>query len=592
MNQRGLRCARRSILCFLYLCLLATLAAGCDGTPGDNAAIAEPSPSMIRPSPTIILQPVQSQFADLWQKMREKRKAALATLPGYDAFPANATTWHDYAQRAFDDLLTHDDCWFDEPSTGIRGFRPYVKGTDGWGGVSRTRRITELMAEMDVVWPMYRYLQLHPDEESQVQVDEFIAELPKYYSASVQQSTNRPGETKHDSWYFMENSVLKYGHLYLISGNEVLQEPYFGSLGSAIDMAHNFDYLFPQFVNLQKQKADGYNTHNYSTAGLLAYSLIHAYQLTGDLYFLQEAEQALVSMVADAAPLDILYEPQELAAAAAAAAHMTRYAAEIGSTTDFADLASNYFYAQAWMIYYDGGKTDLPGFEAQRSDWLPKTWRDGLHSPYYNPVEAGGINAPAFKENFEAVLFWGDYLRFMYGRPGFDPVEPLKVLNLNRIKNFCFFSPNIPDEWERDFGPVSLQYVPYEDVDYYAVREYEDGSVREKAGYNGKQIYGAGETLWAYLAFEALGEASDRNALILNLNLFDREYPPAPAERAYVVLNPYPKERTLAFRLLHLSEPYALYADGQNVGDFQPGDAFEITLPALGSAFLTVETRS
>ena len=157
--------------------------------------------------------------------------------------------------------------------------------------------------------------------------------------------------------------------------------------------------------------------------------------------------------------------------------------------------------------------------------------------------------------------------------------------------NFHFFSPNIPDEWERGFGPVSLQYIPYEDIDYYAVREYEDGSAREKAGYNGKEIYGAGETLWAYLAFEALGEASDRNALILNLNLFDREYPPAPSDRAYIVFNPYPEERALAFTLLHLSELYALYAGGENLGDLQPDEAFEITLPALGSAFLTLETR-
>jgi hypothetical protein len=241
------------------------------------------------------------------------------------------------------------------------------------------------------------------------------------------------------------------------------------------------------------------------------------------------------------------------------------------------------------MIYYDGGQIDLPGFRKQRSDWLPQTWRDGLHSPYYNPVESGGINAPAFKEDFEAVLFWTDYLRYLYGTPGFDPTEPLKVLNLNRIKNFYFFSPNIPDEWERDFGPTSLQYIPYEDIDYYAVREYEDSSVREKAGYNGKQIYGAGETLWAYLAFESLGQAVDPNALILNLNLFDKTYPPAPEDRVFIVFNPYPEERTLAFTLLHLTQPYTIHADGEMVGDFEQGDAFEITLPALGSALIILE---
>ena len=275
--------------------------------------------------------------------------------------------------------------------------------------------------------------------------------------------------------------------------------------------------------------------------------------------------------------------------AAAAAAQMTRYAAEIDSATDFADLAAHYFYAQTWMVYYDGGQSDLPGFRLQRSDWLPKTWRDGLHAPYYNPVEFGGINAPAFKESFEAVLFWVDYLRYLHGTPGLDPVAPLKVLNLTRIKNFYHFSPNIPDEWERDFGPASLQYIPYEDIDYYAVRDYEDYSVRKKAGYNGKQIYGAGETLWAYLAFEALGDAADRNSMILNLNLFDQAYPPAPEDLTYIVFNPYPDEKTLAFTLLHLVEPYSLSADGQEHGDFEPGDSFEITLPALGSALITLE---
>ena len=473
--------------------------------------------------------------ATAWEKAIQERKAALAQLPGLEPFPANATTWRDYAQHTFDELLIEDDCWFDEPDTGIRGFRPYVKGTDGWGGVLRIRTITELMAEMDVLWPMYRYLQLHPDPEAQAVVNEFIGELPKYYNASARQSTNRPGESGHDSWYFMENAVLKYGHLYLISGAQELREPYFGSLGSALDMAHNFDYLFPQFVSLEKEKASGYNTHNYSTAGLMAYSLVYAYELTRDVQYLKEAEQALLTMFAKAAPLNLIYEPQELAAAAAAAAHLNRYAAKLDSATNWAKLAQGFFYAETLMMYSEGGKSALPRFQPQRSDWLPETWRDGLFVPYYNPVESGGINAPAFKENLEAVIFWADYLRYLYGTPGFDPAEPLKVLNLNRIKNFYFFSPNIPDEWERDFGPTSLQYIPYEDIDYYGTRNGENGTVTKKAGFNGKEIYGAGEVLWAYLAFEAMGEAADRNALILNLNLFDRRYPPSLESRAYIV---------------------------------------------------------
>jgi hypothetical protein len=435
---------------------------------------------------------------------------------------------------------------------------------------------------------MHRYLQLHPDAERQDTIEKFIGELPRYYNPNVEQSTNRPGEIRHDSWYFMENSVLKSGHLYLISGYQDLKSPYFGNLTSAIEMARNFNYLFPQFVNLQKEPADGYNTQNYSTAGLLAYSLINAYQLTDEPEYLLEAERALLAMHDHERPLELLYEPQELSAAAAAAARLIQYADLIESHSNFAQLAEDFYYAQSQMIYHDEGQIDLLGFTPQYSPWLPDDWRDGLHVPYYNPAEQGGINAPAFKENVEAIIFWADYLRFMRDVPWFDPTDALKVMNLNRMKNYYFFSPNIPDEWERDYGPDSLQFIPYEDIDYYDKRDHEDGDVLLKSGYNGKQIYGAGEVLWSYLMFEALGESDDPNALIVNLNLFDREYPPAPEDRVYLVFNPYGEERTLSFQLKHLANPYRLYADGSRLGKYQPDEAFTIELPAHGASYITL----
>lgn len=521
-----------------------------------------------------------------WAEMVASRKSALSKLPRYDEFPDNATTWADYAERSFKELLTFDECWIDQPSTRIRGYRPYVKGTDQWGGASRTREITELIAGMDVLWPMYRYLQLHPDEGRQAMVEEFINELPKYYNSRFEQTTNRPYETKHDSWYYLENSVLKFGHLYFISRIPALKDPYLGSLGSAIQMAYNFEYLFPQFVNLEKQQADGYNTFNYPTSGLLAYALIHAYQMTGYVPYLGIVEEALIAMRNIKDPFYLLYEPQELAAAAAAASFMIEYAPLIDSSINYAHLAQDFFYAQEQMLYYDGGQIDLKNFEHQTSQWLPDTWRDGLHVPYYNPIESGGINAPAYKENFESVLFWLDYLRNMYGQSGFAAEEPLKILNLNRIKNYYFFSPNIPDEWERDYGPESLQFIPYEDIDYYAVRDHEDETVRYKAGYNGKEIYGAGETLWAYLMFEALGESEDQNALIVNLNVLDEAYPPKPEDRQFIVFNPYDTQRTLSFTLKHLSDPFVIIVNDGELGSYQPGDPFEITLDGGESALI------
>lgn len=534
-----------------------------------------------------------SAFKD-WETMISTIRYNIQTLPTYDVFPINATSWTDYADKTFEDLLVYDLSWFTKSYTNfdIKGYRPYVKGADGWGAPSWERDHTELMAEMDVLWPMYRFLQLNPNNTRQVLVDDFINELPKFYWNKYKQSTNQPNETRHDSWYFMENSVLKQGHLYMISDNPILENPYFGNLESALDMAHNFDYLFPQFVSVFTKEADtGYNTINYCTGGLLAYSLINAYELTQDITYLQEAEMALVSMREVERPHNVLYEPQELSAAVAAASKMTQYIKLLNSSTNFAQLALDFFYAQEQMVYFNGGQTALDNFGVVSSSWLPSTWRDGFHTPYYNPREAGGINAPAFKENIESIMFWTDFLRFLYFWPEYNIKSQLSVLNLNRIKSYYFFSPNIPDEQERFYGPTTLQYIPYEDIDYYALRSGDKEADKTKAGYNGKEIYGAGETLWLYLLFEALADISDSNALVFNLNVFDRQMNPDNA--SFIVWNPYDETKEYNITLKHLTEPYTVSLNGTKRNQqYQPDEPFNITLPALASTYITVNNAT
>ncbi len=524
-----------------------------------------------------------------WDSMIKSRKTAINKLPAYTEFPEYATNWTDYTQNSIDDLLTYDDCWINL-SGGNIGFRPYVKGADGWGGEDWTRESSELIATVDVIWPLYRYLQLHPNSTQESLVNEFIDSFPLYYSEFYQQATNGPGETSHDSWYYLENSVLKWGQIFMMSQSSILNESYYGSLNSAIDMAHNFDYLFPQFVSVETKLQTRNDNINYGTSGLLAFSLIDAYELTGDLSYLTEASIALEAMRAVKQPYKLMYEPQEIAAGVAAASRLLQYLDIIESTTDFAQLAIDLFYAEEQVLYYDNSKIDWSfGLNHDPSLWLPLNWRDGMHSPYANPKEVGtgGINAPAYKENIEAILFWTSFLKDIYFRPGFKAIEPLKILNLNRIKNFYFFSPNIPDQYERFYGPTTLQYVPYEDIDYHATRGFYDPDPL-KAGYNGKEIYGAGETIWNYLMFEALGQANDSNSLILNLNIFDQSYSPAPENRAYIVFNPYEEQRNLEFTLKHLTIQYNVYVNGSLLGQYQPGDSFSTNLPPLGSAYITL----
>jgi len=526
-----------------------------------------------------------------WESLFDTRKSAISTLPAYAEFPENATTWADFSEKGIEELLTFDVSWLNIGGN-KRSFRPYVKGADGWGGSDWTRGSTELMATMDVIWPLYRYLELHPNSTRSDELDEFIQSLPLYYSPVYKQATNGPGETEHDSWYFMENSVLKWGHLYYISKESVLNESYYGSLTSALEMAQNFNYLFPQFVSVITKLATRNDNINYCTVGLMAYSLIDAYEMTKNFNYLEEAEKSLLAMRSVIPPFNLMYEPQEVAAGVAAAARMIQYADLINSTTNFQQLATELFYAGAEILYYDDGKIDWNfGFNPQPCPWLPANWLDGMHSPYANPKELGlgGIDAPAAKENIETILFWVDYIKHLYDSPTFKVIESLKIMNLNRIKHFYFFSPCVPDEYERFYGPITAQYIPYEDISYYQSRGTYDPDPL-KAGYNGKEIYGAGETLWLYLMFEALGEAMDQNAMILNLNVLDRDYPIDSTDRQYIVFNPYNQQRTLIYRIKNYSNSYSLYYNGSNfLGNFNIDDTFNITLPALGSAKITME---
>ena len=160
---------RTTVVCILITVILTACSPAATPIPLPTPApMATPTPL---PTEVATATPEPPPTFPSWEKVIADRKAALATLPGHAEFPEGAMTWADYAERCFEELLTFDDCWFTEPSTGIKGFRPYVKGTDGWVGADRTREITELMAEMDVLWPMYRYLQLHPDSKRQAMVD-------------------------------------------------------------------------------------------------------------------------------------------------------------------------------------------------------------------------------------------------------------------------------------------------------------------------------------------------------------------------------------------------------------------------------------
>jgi hypothetical protein len=228
--------------------------------------------------------------------------------------------------------------------------------------------------------------------------------------------------------------------------------------------------------------------------------------LTGEDQYLEEARRAI--HVLYTVPAERLFhEPQELAYGALAAA-------ELG----MAEEAKYLLYEQLRMFYW-------------YSDPSQKS-----HDIRGMVQAAASILYPAFKENVEAILPWTGIMKRGIVFEGL-----LRFMDQQRRNNFYFFADCSAN---RKRGPSA--FIPYENL-----------GTLELAGMTGnvgKEIYGAGESIWMYLMFEALGQVSDRELMLVNLDLLDaahaREFP--PKKMGFVLYNP-----TLSTRSANIKIPAA-----------------------------------
>jgi hypothetical protein len=196
----------------------------------------------------------------------------------------------------------------------------------------------------------------------------------------------------------------------------------------------------------------------------------------------------------DTVPAERLFhEPQELAYGALAAA-------ELGMPEE----AKYLLYEQLRMFYW-------------YSDPSQKS-----HDIRGMVQAAASILYPAFKENVEAILPWTGIMKRGIVFEGL-----LRFMDQQRRNNFYFFQ---DCSGNRKRGPSA--FIPFENLG-----TLELGGM---TGNVGKEIYGAGESLWMYLMFEALGRVSDRELMLVNLDLLDvahaNEFP--SRELNFILYNP------------------------------------------------------
>src|SRR6202158_2163231 len=416
-----------------------------------------------------------------------------ALLPLFEeklTWPACATSWKEFATGTVEDLQDKSAAQIE--AKGYTGLRAYVKASSQlWNDAPDN---FELMTVADVLWPSLLYLQLHRSPGFEHECIDLLADLPAFYHPDTHSISNdfaRKPDERADSWYPFENALIKYPMIGSLAGSAEVTDHFLDAFQTAQKMAQQYDYLFPIYYRVATLRAEGAGT-NYAVGGLYAWAAILANKLTGEQHYLEEARRAI--RVLYTVPAERLFhEPQELAYGALAAA-------ELG----MAEEAKYLLYEQLRMFYWysDPSQTshDIRGMVQA----------------------AASILYPAFKENVEAILPWTGVMKRGIVFEGL-----LRFMDQQRRNNFYFFE-NCTANRKR--GPSA--FIPFENL-----------GTLELAGMTGnvgKEIYGAGESIWMYLMFEALGQSSDRELMLVNLDLLDvvhaKEFPPQKLN--FILYNP------------------------------------------------------
>jgi hypothetical protein len=441
---------------------------------------------------------LQRPLTELLTEQEAVSRWMRALLPLFEeklVWPRCAGTWKDFAAGTVANLQQKSET--EVEAAGHTGLRAYVRETSKlW---EQPKGNFELMAVADVLWPSLLYLRLHPSPTLELECKQFTEDLPGFYHDDTHSISNdyvRHANERVDSWYPFENGLIKYPMIASLAGSEETRKYFLDAFATAERIAHQYDYLFPIYYEVATVRAEGAGT-NYAVGGLYAWAALIANRLTGETKYRDEAQRAV--QVLCTVPSDRLFhEPQELAYGALAAA-------ELGMRPQ----AEYLLFEQLRMFY-----------------WYSDPSQQN-HDIRGMVQAAASILYPAFKENVEAILPWTGVMK-----RGLVFEALLRFMDQQRRNNFYFF-----EKCSEDRGNIAMGFIPFENLGTL--------ELGGQTGNVGKEIYGAGECTWMYLMFEALGQVSDRELMLVNLDLLDifdaEEF---PARRLnFILYNPTSQER-------------------------------------------------
>lgn len=442
---------------------------------------------------------------DAWEAQNIMLDAVSPLLDTQPTLMNNRLSWAEMAQHTLDDLQ-HENCWVEVQGT--EGLRAYVLGSSSVG--RDDRKSYELMTQLDVLFPLMLWNQIHKDARADTIIDKLLKTLPGFNRPQWHYVANNfpayDGDSFMDTWYFLENTLIKLGWVAYLADDATLKTMFFDALHGARELAHNTNYLFPLFAD-----ADGWKPQNsllnVSVGGLYAAGCVIAYQLDNDASHLEEAAKALLTMH-QLPPHQLTHEPQQLSFAAAAAHYLAKHDEQV----NWQAIADDFIGLVLRMAY----------------------WGKDPHIDFYDPrgmfQACASLCYPAFKENVEVLIAWSELLQ---GKRQHAALMAA-FANLQRHHNLAYFAPFLPEKLR--IGPCP--YIPYEDL---ATSEFTHSAKL------GKELYGTGEVFWSALLFEQPEQLNNDEIFCLNLDIpcLELRSLEVTSQRAVWLYNPTLEEQTI-----------------------------------------------
>jgi hypothetical protein len=506
-------------------------------------------------------------------------------LPATVPFPENRVapyelTWETFTNGVIRDLMQENVSWAEIPSTWTDApafpedrVETLLLHSDYATHSSRTLNLNrkdvfqvwDYACSNNFVAPWLALNRLRPDAAQRKMLLHKLDNVPMFYDPDANlmrwsaQGVERSAWGRHAmangiemSWenfmFNLENAKIHHAAA-PADFNPAIAGKLLMACAGLVELGHNVGYVFPQWFDAFDKKATMQldipalgKVREPFQVGSYAYVMLEAYQYTGDSRWLDEAAKSLKYVLTE-----MQYSEINL-----------RYTAHYQEAVDVPvaeTFGNGYAVAAAQQLY------NLTGDETYRQyarDYLNILARMAFW--YKDDADAtsqdlnnlglfrahGGHYGTCPWENIEAYLPLSVYLKYNADR---DDLL-FKLFNLQRITSFYFFPPT----WTAQVAAPNPELY-HHDCQYLPIENFYTLEFGGTHGSMGRCIYMCSQAPWNYLLYEAFAQSSDREIMVLNLDMLDGyEYAVEAVERNFVLFNPTGHNRSFILTMQFLDD--------------------------------------